>query len=155
VIAWSRCRVRTKANGLLSFTARCVYRRNIPAGTKSTDSASIYGVKMSERFSRLFSLVDGGGYRGETSVRLENCNNNGDFASICPQWVHGARGVRRSCSRLVNTRPVYIIFLVPLKVLGYLLSLVRLFFFLILFANFPEQIWGSRNIAEKYQHFDT
>jgi hypothetical protein len=84
-IAWSRCRVRTKAKGLLLFTARCVYRRNVPAGTKSTDSASIYGVKMSERFSRPFSLVDGGGYRRETSVRLENCNNNGDFASICPQ----------------------------------------------------------------------
>jgi len=141
--------------GLLLFTARCVYRRNIPTGTKSMDSASIYGIKMSERFSRPFSLVDGGSYRRETSVRLENCNNNGDFASICPQWVHGVRGVQRSCSRLVNTRPVYIIFLVPLEVLGYLLSFVRLFFFLILFANFPEQIrGGSRNIAEKYQHFD-
>lgn len=60
------------------------------ARTKRMDSASIYGVKMSNRFScETLSLIDGD-YRRETSVRLENCNNNGDFASICPQWVHAA-----------------------------------------------------------------
>lgn len=113
------------------------------AWTKSSDSASIYGVKMSNRFScETFSLVDGD-YRRKTSVRLENCNNNGDFASICPQWVHAARSAAVVCSRLVNTWLVYIIFLVPLEVHGYLL-------FFILFLNFPERTCESSIMAGKY-----
>lgn len=78
--------VHIKANGLRRLYPRqpLYLSKEHPAGTKSTNSVSIYDVKMLDRFSRLFSLVDGG-YRRETSVRLENCNNNGDFASICPQ----------------------------------------------------------------------
>lgn len=85
------CLHKSKLSTMLLSTATSAFIEGAPCiRTKRTDSASIYSVKMSNRFSReTLSLVDGD-YR-ETSVRLENCNNNGDFASICPQWVHAAR----------------------------------------------------------------
>lgn len=85
------CLHKSKLSTTLLSTATAVFIEEAAcARTKRTDSASIYGVKMSNRFScETLSLIDSD-YRRETSVRLENCNNNGDFASICPQWVHAA-----------------------------------------------------------------
>lgn len=115
--------------------------------TKRTDFASIYNVKISNRFScETLSLVDGN-YRRETSVRLENCNNNGDFASICPQWVHVARS-----AAVVFTVSKYLasVYNFPRATGSARLSLFLSPFFFIFTANFLERTCESRIIAEKY-----
>lgn len=115
--------------------------------TKRTDSASIYSVKMSNRFSCETLSLDDGDYRRETSVRLENCNNNGDFASICSQWVHAARS-----AAVVFTVSKYLasVYNFPRATGSARLPLFFIPLFFIFTANFLERTCESRIIAEKY-----
>lgn len=142
------CLHKNKLSAMLLSTATVVFIEGAAcARTKKTDSASIYGVKMSNRFScETLSLIDGD-YRRETSARLQNCNNNGDFASICPQWVHAALS-----AAVVFTVSKYLASVYnfpPATASARLLLLV-----FILPANFSETDAREAYHRREIQHFD-